>query len=107
MSTKGEIFIDSIVIYRTFGSPKTLNTSDQLYHHFDPLSSANNDESNLQPVIAALCMRQNSICGFCGIIGNKADICIIRGPNFLPPILRIKTNQFKALHGDETTDPPR
>ena len=32
---------------------------------------------------------------------------MIRDPKFLPPSLRIKTNQLNALHGDEPTDPPR
>ena len=52
-------------------------------------------------------MRQKSICGCCGSIGHNADACIICGPNFLPPSLIRKMNQFNALHGDEPTDPPR
>ena len=32
---------------------------------------------------------------------------VIRGPNFLPPSLRRKMNQFNALHGEEPKDPTR
>ena len=51
-------------------------------------------------------MRQKSICECCGRIGHKADACIIRGPKFLPPSLRIKINRFNALHGEKTNEPP-
>ena len=52
-------------------------------------------------------MRQKSICECFGIIGHKADVCIIRGPKFLPPSLRIKINQFNAHHGNEPKEQPR
>ena len=51
-------------------------------------------------------MRQNIICKCCGSIGHKAESCIIHGPKFLPPSLRINMNQFNTLCGDEPTDPP-
>ena len=47
------------------------------------------------------------ICKCCGKIGHKDDALIIRGPNFSPPIFRIKKNQFNTLHGDEPTETPR
>ena len=40
------------------------------------------------------------------MIGHKADACIIRGPKFLPPIIRRNINQFNALHGEEPNKPP-
>ena len=51
---------DIHVIYRylyMIGSPTTLTTSGQHYHHFSPLCSINNYAATLQPVIAALRMR--------------------------------------------------
>ena len=89
------------------GAPTTFTTSVQRSHNFIPLSSRNNDTETPQPVIAALRMRQKIIWECCGRIGHKADACIIRGPKFLPPSLRIKMNQFNALHGDEPKEPPR
>ena len=50
---------------------------------------------------------QKSICEFCRKIGHKADACIIRGPKFLPTIIRRNINQFNALHGDEPKQSPR
>ena len=103
-----EGYINGIYRYLDMiGAPNTLTTSVHRYHHFCPSSSSNNDEATLQPVIAALRMRQKSICECCGRIGHKADACIIRGPKFFPPSLRRKMNQFNALHGDETKEPPR
>ena len=90
-------------IYRyleIIGASTTLNTSGHRSHNFCSSSSRQNDATTLQPVIAALRMIQKSICECCVIIGHKADACIIRGPKFLPPSLRIKMNQFNALHGD-------
>ena len=90
-------------IYRyleIIGAPPTLTNSCQHSHHLGPSSSIKNDAVTLQPVIAALCMRQKSICECCGRIGHKADACIIRGQKFLPPSLRRNTNQLNALHGD-------
>ena len=90
-------------IYRyleIIGDPTTLTTSGHSSHHFVPLSSSNNDAATLQPVIEALCMRQTIICECCGRIVHKADVCIISGTKFLPKSLRIKMNQFNALHGD-------
>ena len=84
-----------------------MTTSSQLSHHFSPSSSRNDDAATLQIVIAALRMRQKSICQFCGIIGHKSDTCIIRGLKFLPSSLRRKMNYSNALHGDEPKEPPR
>ena len=83
------------------GSPTTLKTSGHRSHHFIHSSCRNNYAATLQPVISALCMRQNSICECCGIIGHKSDACIICDPKFLPPSLRIKMNQVNVLHSDE------
>ena len=69
------------------GAQTTLTTSGHHYHHFGPLSSSNNDTETLQPVIAALRMRQKSICECCGRIGHKSDACIIHGPKLLPQVL--------------------
>ena len=52
-------------IYRyleMIGAPTTLTTSGHLSHHFGPSLYRNNDAITLQPVIAALRMRQKSIC---------------------------------------------
>ena len=89
------------------GSPTTLTTSGYRPHHFGSSSSINNDATTLRPVIAALRMRQKSICEFCGRIGHKADACIIRGTKFVLPSLRRKMNQFNALNGDEPKEPHR
>ena len=89
------------------GAPTTFSTSGHRYHNFGPSYSSNNDETTLQPVIAALRMRQKSICECCGRIGHKADSCIICGTKFLPPSLSRKMNKSNALHGDEPKDPPR
>ena len=97
-------------IYRyleIIGAPTTLTTSGHRSHHFGPSSSRKNDATTLQPVIAALRMRQKSICECCGIIGHKYDSCIICGPKFLPPSLRRNMNQFNALHGDEPKETTR
>ena len=40
------------------GAPTTLTTSGHRSHHFGPSYSSNNDSATLQPVIAALRMRQ-------------------------------------------------
>ena len=69
------------------GSPTTLTTSGHRSHYFGPSSSSNNDAENIQPVIAALLMRQKIICECCGRIGHKADACIIHGPKLLPQVL--------------------
>ena len=50
-------------------------------------------------------MRQKIVCEFCGRVGKKADDCIICGPKFLPPSLRINMNQFNALPGEEPNEP--
>ena len=94
------IYIDMI------GYPKTFITSGQSSRHFVSLSSIKNDTAYLQPVIAALRMRHNIMCECWGSIGHKSDACIIRGPKFLPPSLRININQFNALHGEEPNEPP-
>ena len=95
-------------IYRyleMIGAPTTLTNSVQRSHYFGPLYSRNNDAATLQPVIAALRMRQKRICEFCGRIGHKADACIIHGPKFLPPSLRINMNQFNTIHGHKPKEP--
>ena len=86
--------------------PTTLTTSGCCSHHFGPSSSTNNDAETIQPVIVDICVRQKTICKWCGRIGHKTDAWITRGPNFLPPIIRRKMNQFNTLHGDEPTEPP-
>ena len=82
-------------------------TSGQNSHHFSPLYSINNDTATLQPVNSSLRMRQKSVCECCGRIGYKADICIIRGPKFLPPSLIRKIIQYNAICGYKPTDTPR
>ena len=57
----------------TIEAPTTLTTSGQNSHHFGPSSSTNNNTSTIQPVIAALHMRQKIICEFCVSIGHKAN----------------------------------
>ena len=89
------------------GSPTTLITSGQRSRHFSPSSSINNDKASLQPVIADLHTIKKSICEYCGIIGHKADACIIRGPKFLPPSIRRNMNKFNAINGDEKNEPLR
>ena len=88
-------------IYRyleIIGAPTTLTTLGHSSQHFVYSSFINNDAATLQSVIAALRMRQKSTCECCGRIGHTADACIIRGTKFLPPSLRIKMNQFNAIH---------
>ena len=97
-------------IYRyleIIGFPTTLATSGKLSHQFIHSYTINNDTSYIQPVIASLRTRHKSICECCGIIGHKADACIIRGPKFLPPSLIIKMNNFNNLHGDEPNESPK
>ena len=89
------------------GSQTTFTTSCQRYHHFGPSSSTKNYTSTLQPVIVDLRIRQKNVFKCCGIIIHKSDTCIIHGPIFLPPSLRIKMNQFNTRNVYETTDPPR
>ena len=87
--------------------PKSLTPSVQRSCNFGPSSFIKNDTASIQPVIADLHMIQKSICKFCGRIGHKADDCIIHCPKLLPPSLIRKINQFTALHGEETNEPPR
>ena len=97
-------------IYRyldIIGYPTTFTTSGQRYHHFSPSSYINNDAEYIHKFLAAIHTRQRSICKCCGRIGHKAYSCIIRGPNFLPPILRRNINHFNALHGEELNETPR
>ena len=96
------------VMYRyleIIGSPTTLNTSGQRSHNFGPSDYINNYTASLQKFIESLHMRQKSIWECCRIIGHKADACIIRGPKFLPPILRRNMNQFNSLHSEEPNEP--
>ena len=83
------------------GAPTTLTNSVQRYHYFDPSSSINNDTENLHPDISYLRMRQKIIFKCFGRIVHKSDACIILGPKFLPPILRIKMSKFKFLNSEE------
>ena len=56
-------------IYRyleLIGAPTILTTSVHSSLHFVPSSSSNNDAATLQQCIAALHMRQKSICECCG-----------------------------------------
>ena len=100
--------INGIYLYlEMIGYPTTFTTSGQCYHYFSPSSSINNDTGNLQPVIEALHTIKKSICEFCGIIGHKYNVCIIRGTKPLPPSLRRNMNQFNVLHGDEPNELPR
>ena len=92
---------------KTIGSTTTLTTSVQRSHSFVPSYSNNNYTETLQSIIAALCFRQDNICKLCGIIGHKAGACIIHGPNFLPPSIRINMNKFSDLCSNKITDPPR
>ena len=88
-------------------APTTLTTSGQRSHSLRPSSSINNDTLSLQTVIAALCTIQKSICECCGIIGHKADACIIRGTKYPQQNLKRKINHFNAIHGDEPNEAPR
>ena len=74
------------------GSPTKLDISGQSYHPLNPSSSIKNDAATIQPVIAAICTRQKSICECCGRIGHKSNACIIRDTKLLPPSLRRKMN---------------
>ena len=89
------------------GYTTTLITSGQISHHLGHSFSTNNYTATHQPVIAAHCIIQKIICGFCGSIGHKSDAWIILRPKLLPQSLRRKMNQFNTLCGDEPTDPPR
>ena len=89
------------------GYPITLTTSGHIYHNFGPSYYIKIDTATIQPVIAGLRVQWNIICKSCGIIGHKAEACIISGPNFLPQSIKRKMNRLNNLHGDETTDPPR
>ena len=101
---------DIHVIYRyldIIGAPTTMNNSGQRSHNLSPSFSSNKYAENLHPAIAALRMKQKSICECCGRIGHKDDACIIRGPKFLPPSLRRNMNKFNVLHGEGPKEPPR
>ena len=72
-------------------------------------SRLNHLECNIQKIFIMFWMEwfQEMIHFIIINFGHKADACIIRGPKLLPPSLRIKMNQFNALHGDEQKEPPR
>ena len=89
------------------GATIVLTTSGQRPHNFSPSSSINNSATNINPGLAALHMRQKSICECCGIIEHKANACIIRGPKFLSSSLKINKNNFNVLHDDEPNEIPR
>ena len=72
-------------------------------HHFGPPSSINNDTETIQPVIAALHMRQKSIFECYERIGNMDYAFIMNGHKLISPSLRRKMNQFNSLRGDEPT----
>ena len=97
-------------IYRyleIIGDPTTFTTSGQRSHHFSPSPSVKNYTAYIQPVIADIRTKKKIICKCCGIIGHKADACIICGPRFLSLSLRRKVYNFNSLHGDEPNEPPR
>ena len=84
----------------------TFTTSGHRFHRFGTSFPINNDSANLHPHIADIRMRHKIICKFYVRIVHKSDVWIIRGPNLLPPSLRIKMNQFNTLHGQEPNEPP-
>ena len=88
-------------------SPTNLTTSGQLSHNFGPSSYINSYTAYLQTVISDLHTRQKIILKWCGRTGHKADVCIIRGPRFLPPSLWKKMDQFNTLHVEEPNEPTR
>ena len=89
------------------GSPPTLTTSCQNYNTFGASSYTNNDKKTTQPVIEAICIIQKTSCELCGRIRHKADTCIIRGTDLIPPSFIRKTKQVNALNIDKTTETPR
>ena len=102
--------VNILGIYRypkIIGAPNTLTISSHSSNNFGPSYYTKNNTATLQLVITALPVQQNIICECCGIFGHKTDDCIIRGPKFLPPRLKLKINQFYAIRGDETTEPQR
>ena len=70
------------------GDPTSLTTSVHHSRHLGPSSSINNYKKSLQTDIADICMRQKSICKWCGSIVHKTDACIICVPKFPPPSIR-------------------
>ena len=88
------------------GSPTKCTTSGKRSYHFGPSYSINNYTETLQPFIADLRMRQKNIFKLCGSIWHKADSCIIHGPKFLPPSIKINIIHFNTLHGEEPNNPP-
>ena len=74
------------------GAPNKLTYSVQYANHFDPSYYTNSYTGTIQQVIADLRVQHKIIFKCCRIIEHKADVCIIRGPNFFPPSIRIKMN---------------
>ena len=86
-------------------APTILTTSGQSSHNFGTYYSIKNDTVNLHSIVVDLHMWLKIICKCCGSILHYSDACIIRGPKLLQPIIRRDMNQYKSLHGDETTHP--
>ena len=106
VSTGGNIRV--LYSYQYYiGDPTTMTTSGQRSHNFGPSYFIKNYTESLQPVIAALHMRQKIICECCGIIGHKSDTYIIHGPKLLSPSHKGKMNKSKSLHGKQPNEPPR
>ena len=89
------------------GSPTKFTTSIKRSHHFGTSPSTNKDTATTQPVIEAIHILQKIFSACCGEIGHRADAWIFRGPNLLPPSIKIKMKQSNTINGDEPTKPPR
>ena len=100
----GRYFYDLYNYLWMIGVPTNLNYSIYFSHycvHFD-----NNDKYSLQPVIKALCVRQNITCECCGWIGHKSVYYIIIGHKFLQPSLVRNMNQYNRIKGDKPSETP-
>ena len=89
----------------SIGAPNNLKYSSQHSQYFE--YSNNNDIFSLKTVIVATHDRKNIVCECCGIIGDKSDSYIIRGPKCLPSSFKQNMNQYNDIHGDEPTETPR
>ena len=93
---KEELYYGSDInyLYNYLGmvrSPTTLTHSSQHYHYFGP--KTNTDSVSTHPVIVSLRGIQIIIYDCCLRPGHKTHYCIIRGPDFSPPIILRKKNQ--------------
>ena len=74
--TGGEIY--GIYCYlEMIGDPTTLTNSGHRSHHFGPSYYSNNDAATLQPVIAALRMRQKIFIA--GFSDSNKKLCSLKG----------------------------